>query len=303
MNALTHQLASIATLYLVLCNTVLAASAVNITQLPIGDGKLSTKPTIGYVFNCPSRFGGGGAQASGAWINGDGTFDLTKKPTVDGAMSWPNSVTFKLENDVRVITTNDLPNHPTGIFPVSKSDDAYAFDRNPNSIKPQAFELRLARVPKVADTPSCVGMGPIGFLLTGAAFFNALDARGEDAVAHEIQDACQGHPERNGTYHYHSVTSCLNLPEAPNAHSPLVGYALDGFGIYGNRGEHGKPLSNADLDECHGHSHSVNWDGKNTSIYHYHATHEYPYTLGCFKGKPIDISQQIVRVPPRQRPQ
>jgi len=23
------------------------------------------------------------------------------------------------------------------------------------------------------------------------------------------------------------------------------------------------------------------------SMYHYHATYEYPYTLGCFRGTPI----------------
>ena len=43
-------------------------------------------------------------------------------------------------------------------------------------------------------------MGPIGFLLTGGVFFNALDAQGKDAVAHEVQDRCQGHPERSGAY-------------------------------------------------------------------------------------------------------
>jgi len=70
-------------------------------------------------------------------------------------------------------------------------------------------------------------MGAIGVLLTGAVFFNGLDAEGRDAVAHEIQDA------------------------------------------------------------CHGHTHTVPWDGALTDIYHYHATTEYPYTLGCYVGTPV----------------
>jgi hypothetical protein len=102
--------------------------------------------------------------------------------------------------------------------------------------------------PKFADNASCVDMGPIGFLLTGGVFFNALDARGEDAVAHEIQDACQGHPERGGAYHYHSLTTCLEKMIAGDSHSDLVGYAIDGFGIYGYRGEGGRLLTKADLD-------------------------------------------------------
>lgn len=34
-----------------------------------------------------------------------------------------------------------------------------------------------------------------------------------------------------------------------------MGYALDGFGIFGPRSLGGKLVTNADLDECHGHSH------------------------------------------------
>jgi len=105
-------------------------------------------------------------------------------------------------------------------------------------------------------------------------------------VANEIQDACQGHPERNGSYHYHSLSTCLEPDKATSAHSELVGYALDGFGIFGRYGEGGREMRNADLDECHGHTHEVEWDGKRVSIYHYHATWEYPYTIGCFRGRP-----------------
>ena len=37
--------------------------------------------------------------------------------------------------------------------------------------------------------------------------------------------------------------------------------------------------TNADLDICHGHSHGA-------LGYHYHATIEYPYTIGCYRGTP-----------------
>jgi hypothetical protein len=69
-------------------------------------------------------------------------------------------------------------------------------------------------------------------------------------------------------------------------HSALMGYAFDGFGIYGHRGENGKVLTNADLDACHGHTHEILWNGKKEKLYHYHATWEYPYTVGCYRGTP-----------------
>jgi hypothetical protein len=120
--------------------------------------------------------------------------------------------------------------------------------------------------------------------LTGGVFFNALDAMGRDAVAHEILDGCGGHPERSGQYHYHDQAPCLDDPGRD--HSALIGYAFDGFGIFGRRGEEGRPLRNADLDACHGHTHAIPWDGQVAAMYHYHATYEYPYTLGCYRGTP-----------------
>lgn len=45
-------------------------------------------------------------------------------------------------------------------------------------------------------------------------------------------------------------------------------------------------MTNADLDECHGHTHTIDWDGARVAMYHYHATWEFPYVVGCFKGTP-----------------
>ena len=65
-----------------------------------------------------------------------------------------------------------------------------------------------------------------------------------------------------------------------------MGYMLDGFGIYGPEGENGEILTSADLDECHGHTHPVLWDGEMIDLYHYHWTYDFPYNIGCFKGTP-----------------
>ncbi|HRA20026.1 MAG TPA: YHYH protein, partial [Anaerolineae bacterium] len=254
-------------------------------NLPIGDGKLSSAPEVGKVWSCTTEFGGGGAFKDGPWIRGDGTFDFTAKAVVDGAVEWPSQLTITLAGAVRTVTGNDLPRHATGTYPVSPQDDAYQYDRNPNRIAAQTVSWSLPAVPEEAASASCVGLGPVGVMLTGAYVFNGLDALGRDAVAHEIQDSCQGHPERNGSYHYHSLSLCAE--DAGDGHSALVGYALDGFGIFGRRGEDGRELASADLDACHGHSHEVDWDGQRRVMFHYHATLDYPYTVGCYRGTPI----------------
>ena len=240
-----------------LSSCVFAATHAGAHDLPLGDGAISTTPQIDNVYSCQTRFGGGGAFRDGGWINGD-TWDSDLKPVVDGAIDWPSEIAISREGDARVIRANNLPDHPTGVFGIQPSDDAYAYDRNPNRIRAQNILLTLPAKPTAAAEESCVPMGMIGFATSGAAIFNALDALGRDAPAHEIQDACNGHPERNGQYHYHDLSACLtDTRNEAHGHSDLAGYALDGFGIYGLHGEDGEVVTNADLDACHGHVHTV----------------------------------------------
>ena len=127
-------------------------------------------------------------------------------------------------------------------------------------------------------------MGMIGFTTDGVAIYNAVDNGGIDAAAHEVQDHCNGHPQRRGQYHYHGPSPCM-----PNEKTAgLVGYALDGFGIYGMRDPvTGRILHDADLDACHGTTGPVRWNGRTVVMYHYVLTPEYPYTVGCFRGTPV----------------
>jgi hypothetical protein len=262
------------------------------TALPLGDGKLSQSPKVGWIWACHINPQAGGAQRVGPWINlAKGTYDLTAKAVVPGQVSWPSQFKLSIQNEQRVFSGNDLPNHATGTFPVPTNSDAYRYDRNPNSIQAQAMQVALPLWPTLAAQPTCVP-GAIGFLLSGAVLFNALDAPGRDAVAHETQDACQGHPQESGVYHYHSLSTCVADKREPTGHSALVGYLLDGFGIYGPYGEKGQALASQDLDECHGHTHSIMWEGKLVTMYHYHATADFPYTAGCLRGsyKQADVA-------------
>jgi hypothetical protein len=247
--------------------------------------------------SCQTAFHGGGAQREGNWIHHDqvkgDTWDLTQKIAVQGRITWPTAV-FRITTQgsdrvvSRILAGNGLPvDTPTGTFPVAPTDPAFQIDRNPNTIVPTDIALTLPANPQLAAAPSCVPMGMIGVALNGVAIFNALDAGGRDAVAHEVQDLCNGHPQPEGQYHYHGPSPCL-----PNhtANEILVGYALDGFGIYSLYDAQGRELTDADLDECHGRTSEVLWDGKKVSMYHYVLTREYPYTIACFRGTPARVA-------------
>ncbi len=275
-----------------------AGHAVDPTRLPVGDRFIRTSaPGVGYAFVCRADnwFGGwfgGGAQVRGPWFAADGlTWDATAKRTVAGVVAWVSHFLVAVSGETRRVDGNGLPRHPTGRFPIAPDDPAFVFDRNPNTVAAQSIRWGLPAAPRVAATPTCLGGGAIGILLSGVRLFAPHDVQNRDAVAWEVQDSCQGHPEARGTYHYHSISSCLardaRTRDRPGRHSPLVGFAADGFGIYGNLGEGGRALTNADLDVCHGHSHAFAPGG--AFVFHYHKTLEFPYALGCFRGAPVRV--------------
>lgn len=262
---------------------------INPKKIPLGDHKVSTSPKRGYVYSCSSNFRHTTRLHGGPWINHEnGTWDSTAKSVVEGEIFWPTAnFSEKIGDNTRILALNDLPeDHPTGIFPIQRTDPAYQYDTNPNHIKVHGLTYNLPLNPEPAATPHCMPRGPVGVLSSGVLLFNALDDAGLDAVAHETQDKCNGHPTGRDEYHYHNVPACIR-DKAAKARSTLIGYALDGYGIYVEYDADGNLPTNADLDECHGRISEVMWNGVLTKIYHYSATLEYPYTVGCFHGTPI----------------
>jgi hypothetical protein len=259
--------------------------------LPVGDGKYrTTGAKKGYVYACSQyasslSAGNGGADTRGPWFtNNDTEYDVNEKVYVSGDVSWPNAThSIKTSGKKRIITTNDLPTtHMTGTFPVSSSDAAYQYDRNPNSISAQSIALSLTKSPTYGS-PRCMG-GQVGVMTTGVMLFNAFDAEGRDAGAWETQDHCDAHPERSGMYHYHTLSQCITKLSVHH----VIGWALDGFPITGPY-VHGSSnqLTTSNLDACHGITSKVKINGKSVTTYHYVMTQDFPYSVSCFRAKPL----------------
>lgn len=269
---------------------VWSGGPVDTTKLPIGTSKVSlTAPVVGGLYACDAgNPNGGGAHAPGSWLDeANGTWDLSKKVSVQGAVSWPMaSYSESLTETTREITSNGLPvDEVTGEFPIASDDPAYSYDRNPNQIASNALTVSLPLKPVVADKPTCLGKGIVGTLKNGVSLFAPLDERNRDAVAYETQDKCDGHPQQTSVYHYHDVPSCIR--DASTGSSTVVGFAHDGFPIVVERDAKGNLPSNADLDSCHGRTSTISLDGVAVKTYHYSATYEFPYFIGCFTGTAI----------------
>ena len=259
-------------------------AAINLAAVSLGTGRSSTSPKVGYLDRCGGTPSGGPPVSIPPWVDTSAaTWDAKTKVAVEGNVV--RKATFKATHTGanEVITGNGLPAR-SGTFPVAQSDPAFAYNPNPGSITAHSIKLTIPYNPKTNSAPRCEG-GTVGIAANGIPILDGFDAGGNDAGGVEVQDTCHGHPNNFVGYHYHSLSPC-QLTTTALTHSTLMGWALDGFGIYVEYDAKGRLLTNSSLDACHGRTSSVSWHGKTTRIYHYDMTFEFPYTVGCFRATP-----------------
>jgi len=151
-----------------------------------------------------------------------------------------NAVTITTDSNYRYIKSNGIPDHKTGDFPNNN---------NPNSIAAQEFSFQVSLKPRISNAPIQNGLSPFGIALNGvlldpaAAEFwnNDFDSgwnyaalSGKLDLGFDYQNA---HVQPGGTYHYHGISKAMTKNLDNNKHSPLIGYAADGFPIYATYGE------------------------------------------------------------------
>ncbi|MBT7942119.1 MAG: YHYH protein [Alphaproteobacteria bacterium] len=218
-----------------------------------------------YVFLaatlCAVSVGGSNARAAGA----------TDPETIAVLQNSPRlGVELKRGQNSLSVTTPGTPSHKTGTFPMMGDSDGDGRADNPNSIQARRCTYSIPLKPRKASRPGKLGRGPIAISITGTFFFSKETHLGGDAVTSEVFDQCQGHPDQQGTYHYHQYSSCMGERAEADGHAGLIGWSPDGYGIYGWGGR--------TLDRCNGHT-----DGGRG--YHYHTTKTSPYVLGCYAGE------------------
>ncbi len=115
---------------------------------------------------------------------------------------------------------------------------------NPNIPVNKNFVFKITRKPAPnTGTKVQTPLGHIGVWSNGVSIFNAKDGMSynnagiwnRDALFFEgiSFDNCLGHPAPGGEYHHHVNPTCLYDDKDSTHHSPIIGYAFDGYPIYG----------------------------------------------------------------------
>jgi arylsulfatase A-like enzyme len=225
-----------------------------------------------------------------------------------------------------IFQTNNIPNHDF-------NDGGQAF---PNHVSAQSIRFEVSATPSHAANitditltlDNAILLNGVKVDLLAAACFGVGDGKvGCNDINQAWRydpmfsangfrvDSHNAHSQPDGSYHYHGKPNALYHDDSASAVSPVVGFAADGYPIFGpyfdDNGTIRKVLSSyqlhsgsrptgngspegaydgtyrddyqyveqyGDLDECNG----MTIDG----VYGYYITDGFPYVLTCFKGTP-----------------
>jgi len=245
--------------------------------------------------------------------------DVTRNALFNGSLS------ITVEGNECVFTSNNIPNHDF-------NDSSAAFATNVAEV---STEVRIPIEPAFADnvtelsltTDNAIFLNGVKLDLFAAACYNVGD---EKIGCNDINqpwrfdplhpgnqfgtDRHNAHTQPTGAYHYHGNPEAL-FDQEPNAESPVIGFAADGFPIFGSfiddngtvraatssyqlrsgnrpqsandpggayngtyRDDYEYVAGSGDLDECNG----MMWKGS----YGYYVINEFPWVMNCYKGTP-----------------
>ena len=171
-------------------------------------------------------------------------------------------------NNEMVITANGIPNYlPTilGIdvtngfsgenyfkeIKLTENNLGASGNNNPNQIILAEEIFIIPLEPVYNENTADTSLGTVGVAINGIPIYNPFEDQNETAAYGRIFSSCCGHPQLNGIYHYHKYPTCLRYIDGDNFktekekcdsidqliengnHSPLIGFALDGWPIYG----------------------------------------------------------------------
>jgi len=190
-------------------------------------------------------------------------------------------VQVRWDDDFLYVESDGMPDHPMMIGITAWQQQVPLPQQYTGN---NAWRIPLNPVPARKPMSAKTGFfrGAIAIAVNGIPIFNPIknDGKTDTLTAGEL-DQWGGHCGRADDYHYHIAP--VHLEKIVGKGKP-VGFALDGYPIYGYADEDASTPK--DLDWLNGHKDS---DGN----YHYHATKTYPYLNGGFYGEVIERDGQV----------
>lgn len=203
-----------------------------------------------------------------------------------------DEVTVSCSANQALITSDTYPDHElmTGIVGTNEQLPVPADYAAPIPLKPT-----LGSSPLTRDAA-------LGVAVNGVPIYDYTgggEMSDEDLYHHQTKhdtlltqqlDVCGGHAGRGDDYHYHVKPICMIEQMANAGDDAIIGWAFDGFPIYGDNNPNGTPIAVGVLDVCNGQT-------DDTFGYRYHTSQAAPYIVQCLMGD-VASARSLPRVPP-----
>lgn len=240
-----------------------------------------------------------------------GTSTAVSTTSVVKKAKWNSTVKLTYTSKAIIMQPDGIPNHPRdAYYAVPKSQDVVVPDATTATVvkdptKAQNYKFTIPSTPTYSKTVTKTSLGSIGVMISGAVLYNPFEGDNKtpamannftitdsNGITASFVDKCAGHPiPMQGAYHYHGLSSCVTAKvDTTGKPSHVIGFALDGFPIYGDRDIKGKQLTAKNLDQCNGIYSATPEFPK--GIYHYVllGTADVRSSIACFHGV-VDSSQ------------
>ena len=215
---------------------------------------------------------------------------------------WNPTVKLTYSKGAAYLETNDIPNHPRdAYYAIPSGPPSNPFVVTPDPTQPQSWRFTIPTSPQYTSKVTAAPLGSIGVMTSGSVLFNPYEGDGTTvAMSNNVSvtnaagitawfiDQCAGHPAPGvGAYHYHGLPVCFASQTGP---SKIIGFALDGFPIYGPMDISGVRVPVSALDQCDGIT--IPTLEFPNGIYHYvlPGTTDSTSSIKCFHGV-VNVAQ------------
>ncbi len=214
------------------------------------------------------------------------------KASVEEA-GFSDTVSVSCDNGQAYMSSSSYPDHElmTGIVGSNEQVPIPAA----NYSAPVPLQAKPGSKPKTRDSALAVTVNGVPvFDYTGGGEMSEDDLyhhqTQHDTLLSKQLDVCGGHAGRGDDYHYHVTPTCMIDAMKNAGDDAIIGWAFDGFPLFGDNNPDGTPISGQALDVCNGQA-------DETFGYRYHTSKEAPYIIQCLMGEVADFDS-LPRIAP-----
>lgn len=232
---------------------------------------------------CPTHINDG-KDKGGIWFKDDKVYDVDGHFIANLKEFYSDEEWALFREDGSVKVTKTQEECEAAARPdVDEKYNNYCVECLPDYYREKVSTYIIPVKPMYLENSNALGRNGIGVAFNGVNF-DAPAPTHAILSAHTLAplDDAGGHVNPHAGYHYHAVTGKTKEIAQKDTHAPMIGYAMDGFGIYAHKDKNGNGYH--DLDDCGGHYDEIRG-------YHYHAGDAGSnQVLGCLHGVSGSVS-------------